>query len=48
MRIQCDRTVSVTEARSGWQSNVTCIEVEEQMEQRIRDNRRIIIDKNCI
>jgi hypothetical protein len=33
----------VNETRSGWPSNVTCVEVKEQKDQRIRDRRTITI-----
>jgi hypothetical protein len=39
--------MSVDDARSGRPSTVTCVHVKEQIDQRIRDNQRISIDKNA-
>jgi hypothetical protein len=41
------RAMSVDYGRSGRSSTVTCVEVNKEIDQRIRDNRRVNISKNA-
>jgi hypothetical protein len=43
-RFKGGRTSVADDARSGRPSTVTCVQVKEQVDQRIRDNRRISIN----